>query len=60
MLSFLTYTHTSQFNNEDTMNDCETLWSCFRASLNYGIRLSGGIGDIMSHTLDERLAVDLM
>merc|ERR1711998_679241 len=40
--------------------DCSTLWRCFLASLNYGMRLSGGIGDIMSHTLDERLLLDLM
>jgi len=39
--------------------DCRTLWGCFKVSVNYGLRLSGGIGDIMTHTNDIRLVLDL-
>lgn len=39
--------------------DCSTLFKCFKASSNYGLRLSGGIGDIMTHTLKDRLILDI-
>merc|ERR1712072_1210459 len=46
-----------KFLNED----CRTLWGCFKVSANYGMRLSGGTGDIMTHTLEgTRLLLDLL
>jgi len=42
-------------------DDCRTLWGCFKVSANYGMRLSGGTGDIMTHTLEgQRLILDLL
>ena len=46
---------------EHLNEDCRTLWGCFKVSLNYGMRLSGGTGDIMTHTLEaRRLILDLL
>merc|ERR1711988_421907 len=43
------------------MQDCRSLYHCFLYSLNYGMRLSGGVGDLMSHTLSfDRVVVDLL
>jgi inositol 1,4,5-triphosphate receptor type 3 len=50
----------SQEDAEHLNEDCRTLWGCFKVSLNYGMRLSGGTGDIMQHTLEgKRLLLDL-
>merc|ERR1719498_406837 len=40
--------------------DCKSLWNCMKVTLDYGMRLSGGVGDAMTHTLDERMVVDLL
>ena len=50
-----------QFRNEFTMDgsedDCDTMRGCFVANANYGMRLSGGIGDAMSHDITTRWSV---
>lgn len=42
------------------LEDCESLLGCFKVSLDYGMRLSGGIGDIMDHNIEGRLILDLL
>ena len=48
--------------DDDTIkDDCENLYRCFIVNFNYGMRLSGGSGDIMVHEPDGgRVAVDYM
>ena len=50
-----------QSGAESLNEDCRTLFGCFKVSLDYGMRLSGGTGDIMTHTLEgNRLITDLL
>jgi uncharacterized membrane protein YgcG len=50
----------NEMKDDDTVkDDCETLFRCFVVNYNYGMRLSGGSGDIMVHEPDgARVAVD--
>jgi inositol 1,4,5-triphosphate receptor type 3 len=45
---------------DDAEKDCESLFKCTLTTVNYGLRLQGGIGDIMTHTLVDRYIVDLL
>ncbi|CAM9156662.1 unnamed protein product, partial [Ectocarpus fasciculatus] len=45
---------------EDYPNSCPNLWSCMKVVTGYGLRMGGGIGDMMSHTVDSRWAVDML
>ncbi|KAJ1445676.1 hypothetical protein M885DRAFT_415102, partial [Pelagophyceae sp. CCMP2097] len=47
-------------HDDDTVfpEDCRSLRRCLVVTLMYGFRLSGGIGDIFSHTWDTRLFID--
>ena len=48
-------------NNPDFFRrDCMTLWGCYKVTVDYGLRLSGGVGDIMTHTLDARMTNDFL
>jgi len=50
-----------KFNDDfDSHSDCNSLWGCFKVSLGYGLRLSGGIGDDMTHSISERWVLDLL
>ncbi|KAH8052115.1 inositol 1,4,5-trisphosphate-sensitive calcium-release channel [Aureococcus anophagefferens] len=40
--------------------DCRSLLRCMAVTMMYGLRLSGGIGDIMKHTWSTRLWIDFM
>ncbi|EGB02786.1 hypothetical protein AURANDRAFT_34885, partial [Aureococcus anophagefferens] len=40
--------------------DCRSLLRCFAVTMMYGLRLSGGIGDIMKHTWSTRLWIDFL
>lgn len=41
-------------------DDCVDLFSCLKATIGYGLRYAGGIGDQMQHTLGRRLVVDTL
>ena len=45
---------------EDYPESCPNLWSCMKVVTGYGLRMGGGIGDMMSHTVDLRWAVDML
>jgi len=38
---------------------CATLWSCFKVTSNLGLRQSGGIGDVMSNNIQDRVWLDI-
>ena len=40
--------------------DCETLYRCLLVTMSYGVRMPGGIGDQMKHTLGIRYIIDLL
>ena len=40
--------------------DCETLYKCLLVTMSYGVRMPGGIGDQMRHTLGTRYIIDLL
>ncbi len=44
----------------DAAGNCQNLWSCMKVVTGYGLRLGGGIGDIMRHTLGKRYSVDML
>jgi len=50
--------------SDPSNNLCQTLWECFLAALNFGIRSSGGLGDMMRMTREgmrlERFLVDFL
>eukprot|EP00854_Cymbomonas_tetramitiformis_P004572 gene4572-5599_t len=50
-----------EFNHshDGAMFDCQSMWRCLKSHLSYGLRMGGGIGDIMTHELDERILFDL-
>jgi len=53
------FNYHDEFNNGD-LKECETMTDCFVATLNYGLRSSGGIGDQMQFTLGQRWVLDLL
>ena len=42
-------------DDEAFYQDCVSLMNCFKVTFDYGLRLSGGVGDIMTKDLDERV-----
>lgn len=54
-------TEVLDYEDEDGyLEDCRSLKRCFAVTAMYGMRLSGGIGDILTHTWSARLWVDFL
>lgn len=45
---------------DDTADDCINLFNCLKATIGYGLRYAGGIGEQMTHTLGPRYIVDTL
>ncbi|KAJ8601792.1 hypothetical protein CTAYLR_006814 [Chrysophaeum taylorii] len=62
VLIFENYADTFAYTDDDAVDheDCKSLVRCFAVTAMYGLRLSGGIGDIMSHTWSSRLWLDFL
>ena len=52
------FAYNDELDDADFPEDCKTLLRCFVVTLMYGMRLSGGQGDVMEHTWRTRLWVD--
>jgi hypothetical protein len=57
-MQFWYYRH--DMDGADVEHDCETLYKCLKVTMSYGVRMPGGIGDQMTHTLVGRYILDLM
>ena len=44
----------------DAADDCINLFNCLKATIGYGLRYAGGIGEQMTHTLGPRYIVDTL
>jgi len=42
------------------LDSCSDMFGCLKITLDYGMRLSGGIGDMLEYTTDRRLWIDLL
>lgn len=45
---------------DDFSSSCDNLWSCFKVTMSYGVRSPGGVGDLLTHTLNSRYVLDLL
>tara|TARA_B110000971_G_C19670233_1_gene346330 strand:- start:8 stop:511 length:504 start_codon:yes stop_codon:yes gene_type:complete len=60
LIFFFFHEDVSDSMREGAGNACEDMFNCFKITLDYGMRLSGGIGDFLVYSLEERLWVDLL
>jgi hypothetical protein len=60
IFSFFIFTQFHADFEDDAEGDCDTLAQCLLTTVGYGLRLQGGIGDIMTHTLGRRWWLDVV